>query len=258
MNVSYKSKNKGIFLVLFAIIFQLLLVGNVHASDVDAVVSITKNAGEVSSICNSSNALLMGKKVLSYNSAEGTLTFSNSNYSELDFNQRRLFMERALLSTKESHLGTQVKNKMYNFIAEQDSSVSAAMKFLKSDTSADFAEAKAWFLPFSSPISIVLGVLCLTIFVFMGASMVFDAGYMVLPGMQGILERGDPNKRPFGVSNEAWKATKKAEESDSDIGVMGLYVKMRLPVILIVSLCLGYLITGKIYDILVYFIDAFS
>lgn len=261
MNSVYMRRKKVRFrltIMFLAVMCQFLIVMNVRASEVDAVTTIPKNQGGVSAICNSANSVTMGKKILVYNSSEGTLSFSNSKYSELDFDTKRAFMKQALLSTKESKLGVQVKNKVYNFIAEQDSAVSAAMKFLKSDTSADFAEAKIWFLPFSSPISTVMGVLCLLIFVFMGTSIVWDSAYMVLPGAQGLLERGEPNKRPFGVSKEAWKANRLAEEDLTSSGVMGIYIKMRLPLIILTAACLGYLITGKIYDVMVYFIDAFS
>ena len=39
--------------------------------------------------------------------------------------------------------------------------------------------------------------------------------------------------------------------------IMRLYLKKRIPIFILVSMILGWLISGKIYDIVVYFMDAF-
>ena len=247
-----------IVLLLLITIMQLVMCTVIYADSVDAVITVSTGSAEISSICTQSNAQTNGVTVLTYKSKDGTLSFSNSNYSELEIEEKQNFMKTALLATKESHLGTQVKSKVYNFITEQDSSVASAVKYLQTDTSADFAEAKAWFAPFSGPISTVLGLLCILIFVFMGASMIFDIAYLVLPGFQLILEHGEEHKRPFGVSNAAWKTNRQISDVNNNDNVMSVYLKKRIPEMLLISICLGYLVSGKIYSVMVYFIDAFS
>lgn len=249
----------------FIVLCSLIMVFFMHSvtlyadrSEVDAVVSLSKNLSEVSKICYQANDTC-GLNILVYTPSDGLLSFSNKEYSDLELEEKREFMEVALLSTQESSLGVQMKNRVYNFIANQDTPTSAAIKYLKSDASADFVTAKAWFRPFSSPISIALGVICLVIFLFLGLSMLFDIAYLCLPMFKAILERGEENKQPFGVSREAYSTMIDIHKDNSSYkNVMGVYFTRRMPVVIIASMCLGYVISGKIYDIIVFFVDSFS
>lgn len=226
-------------------------------SDVDAVITMQPDQSEIAYVCAQANATV-GEDILVYTGDDGMLTFSNKLYSELDMEEKREFMRVALSATKETSLGVQQQNRLYNFIYEQDNAVSAAVKYLQSDTSADFVAAKEWFRPFSSPLSTLMGVLCLMIFVFMGLSILFDVAYLALPFFQGLLEHGEERKRPFGVSREAWAANREVETDGKHRGVFSIYLSKRVPAIILMSLCLGYVISGYIYDIVIYFIDAFS
>ena len=226
-------------------------------SDVDATITMQPSQGEIASVCAQANATV-GEDILVYTGDDGVLTFSNKLYSDLDMEEKREFMRVALAATKETSLGVQQQNRLYNFIYEQDNAVSAAVRYLQSDTSADFVAAKEWFRPFSSPLSTVMGVLCLLIFIFMGFSIIFDIAYLALPFFQGLLERGEERKRPIGVSREAWAANREVETDERHRGVFSIYLGKRIPAIILMSLCLGYVISGYIYDIIIYFIDAFS
>lgn len=228
--------------------------------DVDSVTYIAENVPEVLSICSRANAVV-GKEILVYTGNDGLLSFSNKTYTALTVDERRDFMESALLMTKESGLGSQIKNKVYNFIAEQDSTTSASVKLLRSDASTDFVKAAAIFKPFGSIVGVILGVLSLFIFMFIGLSILFDVAYLVLPGFKMVLEKGE-NKRPRWVSREAYASAKDSEESINSSegfkGSMTLYFKRRIPSIVLMSVALGYLISGQIYDLIVFFIDSFS
>lgn len=225
-------------------------------SEVDSSISM-QPSGEINSVCRQANSTC-GIDILVY-SNDGVVSFSNSLYSELEMEEKREFMEVALGATRATGLGTQQKNKLYNFIAEQDSTTSAAIKYLKSDTSADFVEAKAWFRPFSGPISTIVGVICILVFMFIAFSMLFDCAYLSLPAFQGLLERGNPNKRPFGVSREAWSTMKEIYKPEMQSrNIMSLYFSKRIPVIIICSIALAYIISGQIYDLMVFFVDAFN
>lgn len=262
-NMKQISKNRIFgfkFLILLSMLFSILfssLTVFAERSDVDAVVTMQPGQSEVASVCAQANATV-GVDILVYTGDDGMLTFSNRLYSELEMEQKREFMRVALAATKETSLGVQQQNKLYNFIYEQDNAVSAAVKYLQSDTSADFVAAKEWFRPFSSPLSTIMGVLCLLIFIFMGLSIVFDVAYLALPFFQGLLERGEERKRPIGVSREAWAANREVETDEKHRGVFSIYLGKRIPAIILMSLCLGYVISGYIYDIVIYFIDAFS
>lgn len=241
---------------MFVLMMSSSIVVYAERKEVDSSVSM-QPSGEVGEVCRQANAVA-GKEILIY-SADGVVSFSNSLYSELDMQQKRDFMEVALGATRATGLGSQQKNKLYNFIAEQDNTTSAAIKYLKSDASADFVAAKSWFHPFSKYISPVLGLICLLVFMFMAMSMLFDCAYLVLPMFQGLLERGEPNKRPFGVSREAYLTMKDINNPKYEgRNILSVYMSKRIPVIIVCAICLGYLVTGKIYDIMSFIVDAFS
>lgn len=260
-----KNTFKYIIVAIIMVLSCFMVSFSVYAKDVsvDATITLQKSSAEVANVCSQANRsvdMKGSKAILSYSTSSGqnVLKFSNKNYSTLKAEDKRTFMETALSATTKTGLTPKVKNKVYNFIASQDEPVTNAMKYLQTDSNADFVEAKKWFSPFSGVIGTILGVLCVAIFMFAGFSVIFDIVYLVLPGVQAVLERGEENKRPFGVSREAYTALKDSEKDNEYRNVIAIYMKRRLGLILLMSICLTYLISGKIYDVVMFFVDAFS
>lgn len=233
---------------------------NVYARDeVDSISYIAENMPEILEICTVANAVA-GDEILEYSGSDGLLSFSNKKYSSLDMDVKNDFMETALLLTKESNMGSQIKNKVYNFIANQDSATSAAVRFLRSDASTDFVSAAALFKPFGGAIGTALGFLALAIFMFIGFSILFDIAYLSLPLFRLALEK-DRGRRPKYISREAYSAAIDSEESIRSghyEGSLSLYFKRRIPAIILISVAVGYLISGQLYDLVSWFIDSFS
>lgn len=243
--------------IIISLSFPLTVFAN--REEVDSVTYIAKNQAEVSSICSRANSVV-GKNILVYTGSDGLLSFSNKLYSELDLDGRNEFMETALLITKESGLGSQIKNKVYNFIADQDSTASAAIKYLRSDTSADFSKAVGWLRPFSGVFGTLLGVICIFIFLVLGLSCALDIAYMFLPMFKATVQKGR-DTRPLFISREAYSVMLEAEDGVAKgewVGYMSLYMQRRIPAIIGLAICLGYLISGQIYDLMGWFIDSFS
>lgn len=257
-----KYNNKKYFLfgtMIVFIICMFLFSSNVFASDVKSYTTVsTGSVQTVKGICSNANNSVGGVDILSCDN-NGRLSFNTVKYLSLSADDKETFMTQALTVTRGSGLGVKTKNQVYNFIAQQDTSVSAAIKYLAEDTSADFATASKWIRPFSGGIGVVTGVLCLVIFLFLGISIVIDIAYLVLPGVQLILERGEERKRPIGVSNEAWKVNREvAKDMNNSENVLIVYLKRRVPVIFIIAIALGYLISGKVYDIFTYIANSFN
>lgn len=247
----------SLLMVIFCLLSSVIVVRADNGVSVDAMLALdAQSSGLASNICTEANKYATKGNVLSC--SNNTLKFSNKNYSKMETEDKEDFMEAALTATTKSGMNTKMKNKVYNFIASQDTPVSNSMKYLQSDASADFLEAKKIFDPFSGVIGTILGVLTTAIFLFAGLSMLIDVMYLVLPGFQAVLERGEENKRPWAVSNDAFTAKRDSEKSDEHKNVLSLYLKRRIGLIVAMAICLGYLISGKIYDVIVYFIDAFS
>ena len=264
--MSKSGKRLYIFVLMITVVSCMFFSTVVYADkpvSVDSSITLEKNSAGVSNICSQANNSV-GKsgnnRIIYYTSSSGSglLKFSNTNYAKLKTEDKEVFMETALSATSKSGLNVKTKNKVYNFIAGQDTAVTSAMKYLQSDANADFLEAKKWFDPFSGVIGTILGVLCTAILLFTALSILIDIFYLVLPGVQAILERGEENKRPIGVSREAYTSLKDSEKDAEYRNVITIYLKRRIGLLILMSICIGYLISGKIFDVVAFLIDAFS
>lgn len=249
---------KWLFFILAQLYMVLFISITCYAKDeIDTVGQMPANQGAITAVASRANKLA-GVTVISYDITTGVITFSNKNYATLDTDQKKEFMEDTLSYIKSTNLGVTTKNKLYNFVASQDESVSSAVRYLKTDTSADFNEARKWFAPFSGPISTFLGFMCIMIFAFLSLSIVFDVSYLVIPLMQPLYERGEENKKPWGVSVEAWNTKKEVEQPGNESKqVMQLYMRKRIPVFILTALVLGWLVSGKIYDLVAWIMNSF-
>lgn len=190
---------------------------------------------------------------------DGKIQFNRIEYSKLSSADKATYMEYFLDQINLLSMGTADKGKYYNFIAGQDESVTAAIKYLKSDTRADFAKAQGWFRPFSGPISTFLGFMVIMMFSFLSISFVFDLSYLVIPMFRVLLERGEPEKKPWGVSTEAWQAKVEVEDKGATYkNAVKIYIGHRLPNVFLMTLMLGWLISGKLYDIVGWIMDSFN
>lgn len=254
-----KTLKKYWLLLALIVSFLCPVVSFASREEVDAVVYIAKNQPELNSICSRANSIA-NKEILVYTGNDGLLSFSNKLYTELDMNERNEFMENALLITKESNLGSQVKNKVYNFIADQDSTASAAVKYLRSDTSADFAKAASWLKPFNGVFGTLMGLLCILIFTILAFSIALDMFFLFIPTFRAVMEKGR-EERPLLISREAYSVIKEADMGISRgewVNYMSLYFRRRIPAVIGLSICLGYLISGQIFDLIGWIIDSFS
>lgn len=256
--------NKRVRLISFFVIMLWLFSLNVVqalADDVDVRASLSLSGDDEYAVAQSAVWAVDSNNILTVsnmgNSTVFCLFFDGKEYSELSGDEKRDFMEKVLATVAKSGASARAKNKVYNFIASQDTAVTNALKYLQSDANADFASARKYFDPWSSVVGSILGVLCVLIFMCSSISVLFDVGYLVLPGVQAILERGDDNSKPFGVSREAYSALRDAEKSDEYRNVLAIYLKRRVGLIVTMALCLSYVISGKMYDIVIFFIDAF-
>lgn len=245
----------------FVLVFVLMCVPlTVSASEIDATLQTVANSAYLSELCTEANGSVSAT-ILSYNSGSGLLRFSNKEYQKLSSEQQEEFMETALgyVAKIPDNASAKMKNAVYNFIAQQDEAVTSAMKYLQVNAGADLVEAEKWFSNISGIVSTIMGVLCVLIFMFLGFSIIFDIFYLVIPPFQAMLDStGDGTKKPWGVSKEAYMSVQEAEKSDEYKNVLSMYFGRRVKVLIVVAIAITYLVSGKIYDIVVWFVDSFS
>lgn len=187
-----------------------------------------------------------------------TVTLYISKYNKLDSLYKQDAMRVTLECINHSKLARQPKLKLYNFVAEQDTAVSSMVRQLSDDVNADFATAYSWFKPFSGGVSTVLGFLCIVIFAMLGLMIVIDLAYIVIPPFTAVLNgMVKENEKPKFVSDEAFKAIKEAEASNTYKSALSMYFRHKTVQFIVLGICLLYLIGGKIYSLIAWLIDLF-
>lgn len=248
------NKYKRILASLIGIVIGLMMCMSVYAKkEGDAVDSrkfIAKDNAVIESIVLDANGYIK-QDILTYNSGSGIVLFSNKKYASLLSKQKVNFMTRVLSYIQESQMDSKTKLKFYNFIAEQDNSVTKSIKFLKTNASSDLASAMKWFRPFTSTISTAMGVICLLIFTMMTLSIILDTTYLAFPFLQSSIRKD----KPTFVSREAWTTLKECEKTTEYRSVVVIYMKRRFIAFLVLGVCLLYLASGQIYDIIMWVLD---
>lgn len=185
-----------------------------------------------------------------------------SNYSEAT---KAKVYDIVLNSIKESDLSQSNKTKLYNFVQEQDTVMSSLIKRLSTDVSADFVEGAKWFQPFARGIGVFLGCAVMLIFVSLFTTIMLDICYLVIPAMNMWFSRQEQKeifhtgiKYKF-ISLEAKKAYDEACASDGIAfkNAIGLYFGMKTKTLTALVLCLAYLLSGRLFDVLASFMDLF-
>lgn len=243
------------FLVTCMTVF---LIGVVALAETASLKVAYGSTSAVQTAQNDASAAVGGANIVSVSG--DIISFDNGAYTNLSVDKRKLYMEVFLKSIKSNgSLGAKERNSIYNFIASQDTEITQALKYITEDTSADLVRARKWLAPFTGGISTFTGLLSILVFLFLGVGLLMDVAYLALPGLQLLLERGDPKKKPFGVSVEAWRVNREvASDYKNSKNEITEYLKKRVPIILVCAICIGYLVSGQIYDALAYFANAFS
>lgn len=258
--------------LLMGVAMFLLLPFKVNAiNDVDAnptlVITYTSSSGisKYVSTVNDRTMDICGVSILTFvdngkesgdSTLSGTLTLNFVDYTTLTQDNKTKVMTVALDSIKGSSMPAMCKNKIYNFIQSQDKSTSALVRQLSDDVNADFSDAYMMFKPFTGVVGIILGVFALAIFVTLTLMIVIDLSYIVIPAVQEFLTSA--NGKPKFVSNEAWYAVKESAESNGQKNSLTLYFKHKVFQFSMLSICILYLLSGKIYLMIGSLMDMFS
>lgn len=197
----------------------------------------------------------MTEDLLTYDSGTHLLTFNNTAYSGLDLSEKRETMKYTLDSIASSTMTNQHRLKVYNFVCDQDTGVSQAIRWLSSDASADVASAADWLSPYASVISTTWGVLCLIILTMLALTMTLDLAYMTIPPLRSLLTSSKKG-RPWFVSVEAFNAIKHADDTGGNY--LAYYLKKRFISCIVIGTIIVMMVTGKIFEPFLYFGSYFA
>ena len=223
----------------------------------DPVIMITdENLSTVVAAGNTVSQEAVGENILGYDN--GKFFFKPLKYNMMSYDEKKDFMKTTLNAIVNSKMRSVAKTKAYNFISERDGDMAAAIKLVADETTADLYGAKALLSGVLDKIGVVMGVISIMIFALMGLTMVMDMAYIVIPGIRLFLDRSEGKKRPFLVSTEAWKSVQESERGNTSAGALSIYIKNRVIMLLILSVMLMLIVTGKLYDLMGWIVDSFS
>lgn len=270
-----KNKVKGIFKVVMSLLVSILMLVGISAGNAMAVgqdgdgainsmimlvkgdSSLAQYAQTISTAVRNDSDVKANFNLLYYSYDNGTMEFDNANYNKLELKAKRQAMKIALDAIGSSNLSSTVKMKFYNFVADQDSGVSQAIRTLSSDASADVAGAMGWLAPYYGVFATIWGLICILIFIIMAFSTTIDLVYLVVPVARSLMT-DKKTGRPWCVSVEAYNAIKKDEDSGGKDNYMGIYLRTRFIAFLVIGTILTMIVTGTIWDPFLYFGSEFT
>lgn len=185
-------------------------------------------------------------------------------YRKLKEKDKQTVMQQAIsiITSKETNISRMNKNKIFNNLCDLDVSTSSFVRQLSDDVTADFNEAYSrYFKPWSGELGIALGVISLGMFISLAMMILIDLAYIVLPFFQMLFtDLGYKKNRPMFVSIEAVNAVKEAESKAGQgyTNPVGVYFRSKLKQLIAISLCLVYLVSGEIYNLIGAIMDYFS
>lgn len=128
---------------------------------------------------------------------------------------------------------------------------------LMQDTKPDFISAMKIYAPFQSPISTALGVFALLLFSGLTVSTLIDLFFIGIPPFNMFL-MGDGKEKPGIVSSAAYNAylTEASGAGGGQGGktafksAAGVYFKHRVVMLMLMFVCILYLVSGEIWNLL--------
>ena len=209
-----------------------------------------------SQISNDSNEFAKAK-ILSVDVGKRVIYFDNNAYQGLYINDRKEFLRYSLKAIKNSNLKPKSKNKLYNFLSLQDGDASKILRNLEKDLTADIASGREVYLPFNGPVSTILGIIALGVFIGVGITIVLDIAYLTLPMVYKMVNNNPEGRIPKLISQQAYFVARQRDEEVVQ-NYMWSYLTKRSVAVALVMIALGYLSSGLIFEVVGNVVQVFS
>lgn len=120
---------------------------------------------------------------------------------------------------------------------------------------ADIDGAMSWFAPFQGVVGLILGILVVILILLLLASTVLDLVYIGLPTARMAMTakaEGQGKEVPFGISQDALRIVNEEAETGKGNGgnVYLKYAKSRILTYIILAVCILYLVSGQIGNLI--------
>ena len=228
---------------------------------------------------------IKGSDLLTKDSSSGSYDLDEGEFNKLtssaqtelvqDIADKSYEAEENASKTKNGGTSKVTEETVQNWWKQLQTKKGAGSKFMNvilENTKPDFVKANQIYEPFSGIIGTVMGLIAVVGMGLLGIVLVADIFYIVIPPVRMLVAEeggGEPgggrSSRKSAsklFSDDALYAVKVAEESNDSGGskkqALGVYLKRRIPMLILLGICLLYLVQGQIYTLVSYILDLVS
>lgn len=185
------------------------------------------------------------------------VTFNNTDFDLLDKDSKEQIL--ALLKVAVINSTTVSSTAKHVIYSEVRNSTDYDLELIKEELletiQPDIYNAYLIFKPFQSTLGVILGVLSVLLVLFLTFTTMVDIIYISFSGARNFadthtLNHGSDNGRPVYVSKEAYKVMVDYDNGKLKLNPLLSYFKHRVINYLVIAICLLYLLSGEVVDLI--------
>lgn len=214
---------------------------------------------------------LSGSELFEQDKENGGFTVKEDEFQTLTSSAQTSFVEDVAQQSqnaidKEESVSESTVQNWWKELQSINGIGSKFMNEILKNTKPDFVTANAIYQPFSGVVGTVMGVIAVLLMAFLGIVLVCDICYIALPPVRNLVADEDGHgkiAKSKMFSYDAIYAVQCAEQnSDNGSGggkqALGIYLKRRIVMLIILGICLMYLVNGQIYTAVGWILDLVS
>lgn len=214
---------------------------------------------------------LSGSELFEQDKENGGFTVKEDEFQTLTSSAQTSFVEDIAQESqnaidKEDNVSESTVQNWWKELQSINGIGSKFMNEILKNTKPDFVTANAIYQPFSGVVGTVMGVIAVLLMAFLGIVLVCDICYIALPPVRNLVADEDGHgkiAKSKMFSYDAIYAVQCAEQnSDNGSGggkqALGIYLKRRIVMLIILGICLMYLVNGQIYTAVGWILDLVS
>lgn len=171
---------------------------------------------------------------------------------------------------KKKNVSEETVQNWWKELQTKDGAGSKFLNVILENTKPDFVTANKLYQPFSGILGTIMGIIAVIGMAMLGVVLVSDIFYIVIPPVRMLVAdeggggegRGSRKGASKIFSDDALYAVRVAEDSNDTGGskkqALGVYLKRRIPMLILLGICLLYLVSGQIYTLVGWVLDLVS
>lgn len=183
------------------------------------------------------------------------------DFSALDYSTKNSIVTNFVLDIQNADITSLSKQAIYKCLSENlDDQITAHMPEIINATSANIYAGIAAFAPFQGAWGTALGILVLFVMFCLIVSTVVDLVYLGTPRMVAWMleEKANGKKRISFISPEAQRIVNGISDGTLTGSPYGYYLKKRFVTYIILAVCILYLLSGQIGELIRFFLNVAS